>query len=63
LFAKSKLTAGGTVKIDINSEKELIVAPGSTLLSTLSQEKLYLPSACGGGGTCGLCRCQILEGG
>jgi Na+-transporting NADH:ubiquinone oxidoreductase subunit F len=63
LFAKSKLTAGGTVKININGEKELEVAPGSTLLSTLSQEKLYLPSACGGGGTCGLCRCQILEGG
>lgn len=63
LFAKSKLTAGGTVKIDINGERELEVAPGSTLLSTLSQEKLYLPSACGGGGTCGLCRCRILEGG
>jgi len=63
LFAKSKLTAGGTVKIDINGERDLEVAPGSTLLSTLSQEKLYLPSACGGGGTCGLCRCQVLEGG
>ena len=63
LFAKSKLTAGGTVKIDVNGEKELVVAPGSTLLSTLSQEKLFLPSACGGGGTCGLCRCQVLEGG
>jgi Na+-transporting NADH:ubiquinone oxidoreductase subunit F len=63
LFAKSKLTAGGTVSIDINGEKQLEVAPGATLLSTLSQEKLYLPSACGGGGTCGLCRCQVLEGG
>ena len=63
LYAKSKLTAGGTVKIKINDEKELEVAPGSTLLSTLSQEKLFLPSACGGGGTCGLCRCQILSGG
>jgi Na+-transporting NADH:ubiquinone oxidoreductase subunit F len=63
LYAKSKLTAGGTVKIKINDEKELEVAPGSTLLSTLSQEKLFLPSACGGGGTCGLCRCQILIGG
>lgn len=63
LFAKSKLTAGGNVKIDVNGEKELIVSPGSTLLSTLSQEKLFLPSACGGGGTCGLCRCQVLEGG
>jgi Na+-transporting NADH:ubiquinone oxidoreductase subunit F len=63
LYAKLKLTAGGTVKIVINDEKELEVAPGSTLLSTLSQEKLFLPSACGGGGTCGLCRCQIINGG
>jgi Na+-transporting NADH:ubiquinone oxidoreductase subunit F len=63
LYAKSKLTAGGTVKLKINDEKELEVAPGSTLLSTLSQEKLYLPSACGGGGTCGLCRCQVVSGG
>lgn len=63
LYAKSKLTAGGTVKIKINDEKELEVAPGSSLLATLSQEKLFLPSACGGGGTCGLCRCQILSGG
>lgn len=63
LFAKSKLTAGGLVKIRINEEKEFEVAPGSTLLSTLSQEKIFLPSACGGGGTCGLCRCQIVKGG
>jgi Na+-transporting NADH:ubiquinone oxidoreductase subunit F len=63
LFAKSKLTAGGTVKIDINDEKNLEVAPGSSLLSTLGMEKIYLPSACGGGGTCGLCRCQVVEGG
>jgi Na+-transporting NADH:ubiquinone oxidoreductase subunit F len=63
LYAKSKLTAGGTVKIKINDEKELEVAPGSSLLSTLSQEKLFLPSACGGGGTCGLCRCQVINGG
>lgn len=63
LYAKSKLTAGGTVKVTINDEKELEVAPGSSLLSTLSQEKIFLPSACGGGGTCGLCRCQIVSGG
>jgi Na+-transporting NADH:ubiquinone oxidoreductase subunit F len=63
LYAKSKLTASGTVKIKINDEKEVEVSPGSTLLSTLSQEKLFLPSACGGGGTCGLCRCQVLSGG
>lgn len=63
LYAKSKLTAAGTVKIKINEEKELEVSPGSTLLSTLSQAKLFLPSACGGGGTCGLCRCQVISGG
>jgi Na+-transporting NADH:ubiquinone oxidoreductase subunit F len=63
LYAKSKLTAGGTVKVTINGEKELEVTPGSTLLSTLSQAKLFLPSACGGGGTCGLCRCQVISGG
>jgi Na+-transporting NADH:ubiquinone oxidoreductase subunit F len=63
LYAKSKLTASGTVKITINEEKELVVAPGSTLLSTLSEEKLFLPSACGGGGTCGMCRCQVISGG
>jgi Na+-transporting NADH:ubiquinone oxidoreductase subunit F len=63
LYAKSKLTAGGTVMIKINDEKDIEVPPGSSLLATLSQEKLYLPSACGGGGTCGLCRCQITNGG
>lgn len=63
LYAKSKLTASGTVKIIINNEKELEVSPGSTLLATLSQSKLFLPSACGGGGTCGLCRCQVNSGG
>lgn len=63
LYAKSKLTASGKVKIKINDEKDLEVSPGSTLLSTLSQSGLFLPSACGGGGTCGLCRCQVLEGG
>ena len=63
LYAKSKLTAAGTVAIDINGEKQIEVSPGSTLLSTLSNQKLFLPSACGGGGTCGMCRCQVVEGG
>ncbi len=64
LFAKTKLTPSGTVKIDINNgEKSLDVAPGSSLLATLANEKIFLPSACGGGGTCGMCRCQVLEGG
>ncbi|MBN2272977.1 MAG: NADH:ubiquinone reductase (Na(+)-transporting) subunit F [Bacteroidales bacterium] len=63
VYAKEKLTPKGKVTIIVNEEKELVVNPGSTLLATLAQEKLYLPSACGGGGTCGLCRCQIDSGG
>ena len=63
LYAKSKLTASGPVKIRINGEKELVVNAGNSLLATLSQQKLFLPSACGGGGTCGMCKCQVLEGG
>ncbi len=63
LYARAKLTAVGTVKISINDEKEVIVQPGSTLLSTLSENEIFLPSACGGGGTCGQCRCQVPAGG
>lgn len=63
LFAKSKLTNSGPVKITINGEKTIEVNAGSTLLSTLSAEKIFLPSACGGGGTCAMCKCQVLEGG
>lgn len=63
LFARKKLTPQGDVKILINGEKELVVSPGSTLLSTLSAQKIFLPSACGGGGTCAMCKCQVLEGG
>jgi Na+-transporting NADH:ubiquinone oxidoreductase subunit F len=63
LFAKAKLASGGPVKISINGEKEITVEGGSSLLSTLSSAKIYLPSACGGGGTCAMCKCQVLEGG
>ncbi len=63
LYARKKLTPQGKVKITINDEKELIVDPGSTLLSTLSSHDIFLPSACGGGGTCAMCKCQVLEGG
>jgi len=63
LFAKAKLMPSGTVKITINEDKEFEVSPGSTLLSTLGNEKILLPSACGGGGTCGMCRCQVPSGG
>lgn len=63
LFARAKLTAVGNVKININSEREVSVNPGGTLLSTLSENGIFLPSACGGGGTCAQCRCQVIEGG
>lgn len=63
LYAKAKLLPSGEVSININDEKDMVVSPGSTLLSTLSDNKILLPSACGGGGTCGLCKCQITEGG
>ncbi len=63
LYAKSKLTPSGAVKLTINEDKELSVQPGSTVLSTLSENSIYLPSACAGGGTCGMCKCQVVEGG
>jgi len=64
LYAKAKLTPSGRVKVSINDgEKEIEVTPGATLLSTLSNEKIFLPSACGGGGTCGMCKCRVTEGG
>lgn len=63
LWAKAKLTTSGPVKIMINKEKELTVEAGSTLLSTLSNNDLFLPSACGGGGTCAMCKCQVMSGG
>ncbi len=62
LFAMKKLTPQGEVTININGKKDFEVHPGTSLLSTLSANEIYLPSACGGGGTCGMCKCQILEG-
>lgn len=53
----------GKVKITINGEKEIEVDGGSTLLNTLSNEGIFLPSACGGGGTCIQCTCQVHDGG
>ena len=63
LFAKEKLSPSGPVKITINGEKEIEVDSGSSLLSTLGGKKVFLPSACGGGGTCIQCECHVLEGG
>jgi Na+-transporting NADH:ubiquinone oxidoreductase subunit F len=63
LYAKAKLLPSGEVTITINGEKDLVVKPGTTLLTTLGDNKILLPSACGGGGTCAMCRCQVTEGG
>ncbi len=63
LFAKSKLSPSGLVKLEINGEKTIEVEAGNTILTTLSSAKIFLPSACGGGGTCAMCKCQVLEGG
>ncbi len=63
LYAKKKLTPQGDVKLIINEDKEFITEPGSTLLNTLTENQIYLPSACGGGGTCGMCKVQVMSGG
>lgn len=63
LYAKNKLTPSGLVKIIINGSEQLETEAGSTLLTTLSNQKIFLPSACGGGGTCAMCKCQVLSGG
>lgn len=62
LQAKAKLSPSGPVKLNINGES-VEVESGNTLLSTLGNQKIFLPSACGGGGTCGMCKCQVLDGG
>ncbi|MBQ8760935.1 MAG: NADH:ubiquinone reductase (Na(+)-transporting) subunit F [Bacteroidales bacterium] len=63
VIVRKKLAPQGKVKININDEKEIEVEPGNSLLATLANEQIFLPSACGGGGSCGMCRCQVLEGG
>ncbi len=62
LYARKKLTPQGNVQLKVN-DKEFTVSPGTTILNTLSNNGIFLPSACGGGGTCGMCKCQVLEGG
>ena len=63
LVAKNFLVPSGNVKLTINGDKELDVASGSTLLNTLSVNGVFLSSACGGKGSCGQCKCQVMEGG
>jgi Na+-transporting NADH:ubiquinone oxidoreductase subunit F len=64
-FAESKLLPQADVTISINgdSTRGITTRPGGTLLSVLANETIYLPSACGGGGTCAMCKCQVLDGG
>jgi Na+-transporting NADH:ubiquinone oxidoreductase subunit F len=62
LYARKKLVPQGDVKLQVN-DREMIVSPGNNVMATLSANEIFLPSACGGQGTCGECKCQIMEGG
>jgi len=61
--AAKRLVNQGDVTLNINGEKDIQVAAGTTLLSTLTDQSIFLPSACGGGGTCAMCKCQVFEAG
>lgn len=63
LLARAKLVSAGDVTIEINGEKKLVVPAGGKLLGTLASQGVFLSSACGGGGTCAQCKCQVMEGG
>lgn len=63
LVAKQYLIPSGSVTITINENKKLEVPAGGTLLNTLAMQQIFLPSACGGKGTCAQCKCQVIEGG
>jgi Na+-transporting NADH:ubiquinone oxidoreductase subunit F len=64
LYVKNKLTPAGLVKVTINKGDTILeTKSGDTLLTTLGNNKIFLPSACGGGGTCAMCRCQVVDGG
>ena len=65
LYARKQLVAQGEVKIVVNGDNDspILVSPGSSLLSALSDQNIFLPSACGGGGTCAMCECHVDEGG
>ena len=63
LWVRGRLMPKGEVKITINDEKELTVPAGNTLISTLAEQKIFLASACGGKGSCGQCKCRVVEGG
>ncbi len=63
LVLRAKLVPQGNVTITVNDDKKLTVPTGNSLISTLAEQHIHLPSACGGKGSCGQCRCQVLKGG
>ncbi|MBF0576809.1 NADH:ubiquinone reductase (Na(+)-transporting) subunit F [Dysgonomonas sp. GY617] len=63
LYSKAKLLPSGNVRVLVNGEKEFQSPIGTSVLSALQSQQIYLSSACGGGGTCGECRCRVVEGG
>lgn len=65
IYARKRLVPQGDVKIIINGDEEhpILVKPGSSLLATLGDNNIFLPSACGGGGTCAMCECHVYSGG
>ncbi|MDO4218283.1 MAG: NADH:ubiquinone reductase (Na(+)-transporting) subunit F [Bacteroidales bacterium] len=63
LVLRAKLIPQGNVTITINGKDKMEVATGGTLISTLAEHKIYLPSACGGKGSCGQCKCRVVKGG
>ena len=65
LAARSRMVASGDVTIQINGggEHDIVTPAGNTLLNTLAAQQIFIPSACGGGGTCGVCKVKIFDGG
>jgi Na+-transporting NADH:ubiquinone oxidoreductase subunit F len=65
IFARSRLVSTGSVNIEINDDpaNTITVPAGSKLLQTLAENKIFLSSACGGGGTCSQCKCLVMDGG
>lgn len=63
LALRAKLLSGGDVELTINNDKKITVETGNSLISTLAEHQVYLPSACGGKGSCGQCKCRVTDGG
>ena len=63
LTARSKLVSDGSISLTINDDKNLSIPVGGKLMNALADAGIFIPSACGGGGTCGQCTVKVLEGG